>query len=178
MALPSVLAGMVFNSVLGKMAESGSTDVKFLTRWAFDSYFERLGGTGQSLPPGRTTYYNYSEYQSVVRSAVAASEASNLYGPDPNSRPLPSEIPRVTTIPPGFEQYQYRVLVEIDGPTGSTATAVTLYSEEPYTYAELLERATEIVQNTQSGRDYLTRVGSQGWDATYEIVVLSVGQRR
>lgn len=170
MALPSVLAQQVFNSVLAKVGATGDTDPRYLTSWVQAEYLSRMGDN--------KTYYNNAEYRAVVNAVLAGIDASNLYGPDPSFRPTPGEIPRTSVIPGSRPQYQYRVLVEIDGPAASTATAVTIYSDTSLSFTEITQQAISVVQNTQSGRDYLSKVGTVRAEFVYYITVLTALQQR
>lgn len=165
--LPAAIAQQVNNTVLSMLSHNPDATGRDITRKIQLLYMSR-GVEG----------YNYAEYRSAVDAAIQSAYAAGQYGPQGQSAPERADLPRVQGIGPNQPDVVARVVIYIDNPGGASSVAVDVRSDQPMTYQALFNEALEMVMNSQSGRDYISRAGGATDATRYHMEVISIGQRR
>lgn len=168
MALPLSIADRVYATTLSLLRAEGVEGAAELTiQQLAKEVFNRYGGVR-----GR---YNYSEYRSIVNSAVAGWEAGALLR-EGTGLPTP---PRDNTIPPERPDYRYITIVTGFDERGVVIDRkVTVYSDRPLSYEEIRQDAISQAANDSSQRTGSDRDKAIIDHPTTDVVILTAGGRR
>lgn len=168
MALPLSIADRVYATTLSLLRAEGVEGAAELTiQQLAREVFNRYGGVR-----GR---YNYSEYRSIVNSAVAGWEAGALLR-EGTGLPTP---PRDNTIPVNRPDYRYTTVVTgFDAAGRVVDRMVTVYSDRPLSYEDIRQDAIQ-----QAANDASQQTGSDRDKAIIDhpsttVAILTAGGRR
>lgn len=114
----------------------------------------------------------------VVRSAQRAHEAASFYGPESNTSLPVGNTPRDPSLDPTRGQYGYRVVIQVDDGSGRElpTTAITVYFDQPATFAQISQAAMAAYHAGQFERDSGRKFDDAGFNPAIEVFVISAGR--